>query len=366
MKKGFILGAVAGLTIAGASLVFANSQIQAILNNQIKVTLNGITQEFRDESTNEVQYPITYHDRTYLPLRTVANLVGVGVDYDANTNTALLNTSNYIDMGDIEMTENDLNGTWNIINPDIFPIVGDEYFVFGDNKKVDYWIDYGVYFEGTYSIYKNMVSPHFTKLIIEREYGGEYEIDYRVNLDFVDKTKLKIVYSPTEVTLLSNDLGNIEKDYFLYIFENSEYPFDKIGGIYEKNSEEKESKHKEIVGTWNMREECMPKGHTAPSRLIFNEKTVGFLGSYMYSAEGGYSIDGDIIEIHFKSYSAVSVDQQPISEQIVRLRIVDNNKLVVIDGAEDVIYKTDASDVMGKAIRDLILREGFVFDRSVE
>ena len=101
MKKGFILGAVAGLTIAGASLVFANSQIQAILNNQIKVTLNGITQEFRDESTNEVQYPITYHDRTYLPLRTVANLVGVGVDYDANTNPALLNTSNYIDMGDI-------------------------------------------------------------------------------------------------------------------------------------------------------------------------------------------------------------------------------------------------------------------------
>ena len=90
MKKGFVLGLATGLTIAGASLVLANSQIQAILNNQIKVTLNGQVQEFKDETTNETQYPITYHDRTYLPLRTVANLVGVGVDYDSNTNTAKL------------------------------------------------------------------------------------------------------------------------------------------------------------------------------------------------------------------------------------------------------------------------------------
>ena len=73
-------------------MVLANSQIQAILNDQIKVTLNGQVQEFKDETTNETQYPITYHDRTYLPLRTVANLVGVDVDYDASSNTAILKT----------------------------------------------------------------------------------------------------------------------------------------------------------------------------------------------------------------------------------------------------------------------------------
>ena len=91
MKKGFILGLATGLTIAGASFVFANSQIQSILNNKIKVTLNGQVQEFKDETTNETQYPITYQDRTYLPLRTVANLVGVDVDYDEKSNTAILN-----------------------------------------------------------------------------------------------------------------------------------------------------------------------------------------------------------------------------------------------------------------------------------
>ena len=90
MKKGFIIGLATGLIVAGASLVLANSQIQAILNDQIRVTLNGQVQEFKDETTNETQYPITYHDRTYLPLRTVANLVGVEVDYDAINNTAML------------------------------------------------------------------------------------------------------------------------------------------------------------------------------------------------------------------------------------------------------------------------------------
>ena len=93
MKKGFILGLTTGVVLTGASLVLANSQIQAILNDQIKVTLNGQVQEFKDETTNETQYPITYHDRTYLPLRTVANLVGVDVDYDASSNTAILNNS---------------------------------------------------------------------------------------------------------------------------------------------------------------------------------------------------------------------------------------------------------------------------------
>ena len=95
MKKGFVIGLTTGLTLAGLSVVLANSQIHALLNDQIKVTLNGQVQEFKDETTNETQYPITYKDRTYLPLRTVANLVGVDVDYDTNSNTAILKTKDF-------------------------------------------------------------------------------------------------------------------------------------------------------------------------------------------------------------------------------------------------------------------------------
>ena len=108
MKKGFILGLTTGVVLTGASLVLANSQIQAILNDQIKVTLNGQVQEFKDETTNETQYPITYHDRTYLPLRTVANLVGVDVDYDASSNTAILNTRNILANNIINETNKEL------------------------------------------------------------------------------------------------------------------------------------------------------------------------------------------------------------------------------------------------------------------
>ena len=60
----------------------ASQAIQALQNTEIKVSLNGEVKTFKDETTGEVQYPITYHDRTYLPIRNVANLAGLSVDYD--------------------------------------------------------------------------------------------------------------------------------------------------------------------------------------------------------------------------------------------------------------------------------------------
>lgn len=96
MKKNFALGLLAGILIVSASFVFANSSIQALLNDNIKIVLNGDTQVLRDETTNEIQYPITYQDRTYLPLRTIANLLGIEVDYDSEKNEAILKTNNEI------------------------------------------------------------------------------------------------------------------------------------------------------------------------------------------------------------------------------------------------------------------------------
>jgi len=81
---------VAGIVIGSTTIVCANQAIQAIQNDQIKVSLNGQVQEFKDETTGETQYPITYNNRTYLPLRNVAQLAGLNVDYDNNTNTAIL------------------------------------------------------------------------------------------------------------------------------------------------------------------------------------------------------------------------------------------------------------------------------------
>lgn len=95
MKKGFILGLTTGVVLTGASLVLANSQIQAILNDQINLKINGEIKTMSDATTGEREYPITYKDRTYIPLRSVATLLGMNVDYDDTTKTAIVNSKEY-------------------------------------------------------------------------------------------------------------------------------------------------------------------------------------------------------------------------------------------------------------------------------
>ena len=102
-----VLGTIVGVMIGSLSVVGANQAIQAIQNTEIKVNLNGQIQVFKDETTGETQYPITYHDRTYLPLRNVAQLAGLNVDYDASTNTAILKGNNKLEIydGDYKLSE---------------------------------------------------------------------------------------------------------------------------------------------------------------------------------------------------------------------------------------------------------------------
>ena len=62
--------------------VSAGTRIQAYRNDEIKILLNGELQTFRDTTTNEIELPIMYNDRTYLPLRSLATMLGLNVDYD--------------------------------------------------------------------------------------------------------------------------------------------------------------------------------------------------------------------------------------------------------------------------------------------
>ncbi len=90
LKSQVIIALLFGIILGCTTFVGANQAIQAIQNTEIKVSLNGKVQEFKDESTGEIQYPITYHDRTYLPLRNIANLAGLDIDYDEESKTASL------------------------------------------------------------------------------------------------------------------------------------------------------------------------------------------------------------------------------------------------------------------------------------
>lgn len=74
---------------AGAAASSTLQEISAYLNYGITVKYNGETQTMTDAAGNRV-YPITYNGTTYLPVRAVSSILGVGVDWDQATKTVLL------------------------------------------------------------------------------------------------------------------------------------------------------------------------------------------------------------------------------------------------------------------------------------
>lgn len=73
--------------------------IAACLNANITVKLDGEAQTLLDAQGNRV-YPITYNGTTYLPVRAVAGLVGLDVDWDQATQTVLLGKTKGVDLID--------------------------------------------------------------------------------------------------------------------------------------------------------------------------------------------------------------------------------------------------------------------------
>jgi uncharacterized membrane protein YkoI len=96
MKKGrikdILLGAVLTvMVISLAAPVFAasGSKTVDIWYDDISVVLDGDTLTLRDGSGKKVE-PFTIDGTTYLPLRAIANALGLDVDWNANTSTVIL------------------------------------------------------------------------------------------------------------------------------------------------------------------------------------------------------------------------------------------------------------------------------------
>lgn len=69
------------------------SEIQAQLRQDMKVVVDGKTQQFTDVNGNAV-YPILYNGTTYLPVRAIGNLMGKQVGWDGATMTVTLSDPN--------------------------------------------------------------------------------------------------------------------------------------------------------------------------------------------------------------------------------------------------------------------------------
>lgn len=81
---------VFGLTVNASAASAQNIKVQ--LSPNITVKLNGEAQTMADVNGNPV-YPVLNGGTTYLPVRAVSGMLGIGVDWDGATQTVLLDTS---------------------------------------------------------------------------------------------------------------------------------------------------------------------------------------------------------------------------------------------------------------------------------
>ena len=93
MKKrlqGLICGVIIGAMLT-SGITFAEEikKSAELIYNNIKITLNGEEIEPKDVNGNKVE-PFIIDGTTYLPVRAIANALGIEVDWDGETNTVIL------------------------------------------------------------------------------------------------------------------------------------------------------------------------------------------------------------------------------------------------------------------------------------
>ena len=96
MKKrlqGLLMGIIIGALLT-SSFVFAKqiTTTAQLFYNDIKITLNGKNIEPKDANGALVE-PFAIDGTTYLPLRAIANALGLTVGWDGNTSTVILTTT---------------------------------------------------------------------------------------------------------------------------------------------------------------------------------------------------------------------------------------------------------------------------------
>ncbi|NLX03340.1 MAG: hypothetical protein GXY40_12565 [Syntrophomonadaceae bacterium] len=92
MKKKWILMLAVVMLFAFTAGVVAAPEVQQItakLATDFKITLNGNAWAPKDADGSDL-YPLVYKNRTYLPVRAVAEALNVKVDWDAKTSTVIL------------------------------------------------------------------------------------------------------------------------------------------------------------------------------------------------------------------------------------------------------------------------------------
>lgn len=91
--KSYVAGILTAAIIGSATIAVAGAQIKKTVDvyyNGIKICIDGKNIHPKDANGNSVD-PFIMDGTTYLPVRAVADAIGYGVNWDANTQTVSLN-----------------------------------------------------------------------------------------------------------------------------------------------------------------------------------------------------------------------------------------------------------------------------------
>lgn len=114
--KYLVAGLLAGaVLVTGSAMAITGTMQKDVTYRNIKITLDGSAIEAKDASGNNVE-PFIMDGSTYLPVRSVANALGLGVNWNNATSTVELSSVNKVDLsGEINAI---LNGTLTFADTD--------------------------------------------------------------------------------------------------------------------------------------------------------------------------------------------------------------------------------------------------------
>jgi hypothetical protein len=87
--KQFIAGLIVGAMLLSTITVFAGAKTIEAFYNNIKISIEGKAVELKDATGNTVE-PFIYNGTTYLPVRAIAEALGMEVKFNETTNTVEL------------------------------------------------------------------------------------------------------------------------------------------------------------------------------------------------------------------------------------------------------------------------------------
>jgi len=146
-----LVGILIGCVITTSSTVYGADTFQSIqvVFNKVNLSVNG---------QNVASDNILYNGTTYVPMRTIANMLGKDVGWDSTTNTASINDAGYVEKSTSETSTNNTKNNSDIEN--MQPVSGyeiyqenGEFFAKDGNGKIYYNVVYILKLMNTYKWY---------------------------------------------------------------------------------------------------------------------------------------------------------------------------------------------------------------------